>query len=201
MLFLAGGACVLADRSEIKTETTDVVLKAIDSRTSIRAYEPNKAIGKDTIEAILKAGMAAPTAMNKQPWAFVVVDNKTLLKELADSLPHAKMTASASLAIVVCGDTTKMIPGKFAQYWIQDTSAATENMLIAINAFGLGAVWTGVYPDMNHCEAVRGILNLPANIIPLNVIPIGYPAEPNRPKDKWNLDNIYYNDSYKAQNK
>ncbi|MEG1998961.1 MAG: nitroreductase family protein, partial [Bacteroidales bacterium] len=138
-------------------------------------------------------GMSAPTARNKQPWMFVVVNDKTVLKQLADSLPHAKMLAEASLAIIACGDLTKALNAAGSDYWIQDVSAATENMLLAAHGLGLGAVWTGVYPMKERINTVSRIMNLPENIIPLNVIPVGYPKDNPMPKDKWKKENIHYN--------
>jgi nitroreductase len=174
------------------TNSSEMVLKNIYTRTSVRSYD-ERVIEKEKIEQLLRAAMSAPTAMNKQPWAFIVVDDKAVLNQFADSLPHAKMAAEAPLAIVVCGDLSKVLEGEASTYWIQDASAATENILLAANGVGLGAVWTGVYPNQRRVDAVKAILNLPENIIPLNVIPIGYPKGPQAPKDKWNTSNIHYN--------
>ncbi|HPT11661.1 MAG TPA: nitroreductase family protein [Bacteroidales bacterium] len=174
------------------TNTSEMVLKNIYTRTSVRSYE-GREIEKDKVEQMLRAAMSAPTAMNKQPWAFIVVNDRAVLNSLADSLPHAKMAAEAPVAIVVCGDLSKVLEGEASTYWIQDASAATENLLLAAHGLGLGAVWTGVYPNQRRVEAVKAILNLPENIIPLNVIPVGYPKGPQAPKDKWNTDNIHYN--------
>jgi nitroreductase len=174
------------------TNSSEMVLKNIYTRTSVRSYE-GRVIEKEKIEQLLRAAMSAPTAMNKQPWAFIVVDDKAVLNQFADSLPHAKMAAEAPLAIVVCGDLSKVLEGEASTYWIQDASAATENLLLAANGLGLGAVWTGVYPNQRRVDAVKAILHLPENIIPLNVIPVGYPKGPQAPKDKWNTANIHYN--------
>jgi len=176
---------------EIKNPS-EMVLKNIYTRTSVRSYE-GREIEKEKVEQLLRAAMSAPTAMNKQPWAFIVVNDRAVLNSLADSLPHAKMAAEAPVAIVVCGDLSKVLEGEASTYWIQDASAATENLLLAAHGLGLGAVWTGVYPNQRRVDAVKAILKLPENIIPLNVIPIGYPKGPQAPKDKWNTDNIHYN--------
>lgn len=168
------------------------VLEAIQTRASVRAYT-DQPVEPEKIEQILRAGMAAPTARNQQPWAFVVIDDKALMTQLADSLPNAKMLASAPVAIVVCGDLSKAIEGEGATYWIQDASAATENILLAAHGLGLGAVWTGAYPVMSRVKAIRSVLGLPAQIIPLNVIPMGYPQGETAPKDKWKRENIRKN--------
>ncbi len=163
-------------------------VKTILERKSVRSFE-NKSIGKDQLELILKAGMAAPSARNLQPWAFIVVTDRDVLNTLADRLPYAKMLFEASAAIVVCG-----VPEKAGDspegYWVQDCSAATQNILLAIESMGLGAVWTGVYPRSDRVDVVRDVLSIPKNVFPLNVIPIGYPKDENRPKDKFKPENI-----------
>ncbi len=168
------------------------VLDAIASRTSIRAYTP-AAVGADTVELLLRAAMAAPSARNKQPWAFVVVDDRARLASLSEQLPYAKMLKSAPLAIVVCGD-----PEMSGDWWVQDCSAATENLLLAAHAVGLGAVWTGAYPGTERVDAIRSALNIPSPHLPLNVIVIGYPAQQPEPKQKWDPAKVHYN-SFSAE--
>lgn len=175
------------------THDASTVLDAIFTRTSVRTYQEGKTVSPDTVEILLRAAMSAPTAVNKQPWAFVVLDTRESLDSLAEVLPYAKMLHHAPLAIVTCGDMDKALEGNGRDFWIQDVSAATENMLIAAHALGLGAVWTGVYPDMERVEAVQKRLGMPANIIPLSVVPIGYPSGEHQPKDKWNPDAVRYN--------
>lgn len=175
------------------TDSSSAVLDAIFTRTSIRSYEPDHAVSRDTVEILLRAAMSAPSAVNKQPWAFVVLDTREALDSLAEVLPYAKMLTHAPLAIVPCGDMNKAIEGEGRDFWIQDVSAATENMLIAAHALGLGAVWTGVYPDLERVKAVKERLGMPDNIIPLCVVPVGYPAGNQQPKDKWNPEAIHYN--------
>ena len=174
--------------------TTDgkAIVESIMTRTSIRDYT-DQAISVDTIETLLRAGMAAPSAVNKQPWHFIVVNKKEKLMELASTNPYAKMLEKAPLAIVVCGNMSKALEGEARAFWVQDCSAATENILLAAHALGLGAVWTGLYPNMERVDAVCEVLNLTDNIIPLCTVVIGYPAEQPQPKDKWNPDNVSYN--------
>ena len=179
--------------SELKAVNAEqAVLDNIATRTSIRDYEARK-VEKEKIEKMLRAAMAAPTAMNKQPWHFVVVDKRDVLDALAEVNPYANMLKKAPLAIVVCGDTDKMIEGGGRDFWIQDASAATENLLLAAHAMGLGAVWTGAYPSEERCKGISGALSLSDNLIPLNVIVIGYPAENPQPKEKFKEENISYN--------
>ena len=163
-----------------------VVLDNIATRTSIRDYEA-RPVEKEKIEKMLRAAMAAPTAMNKQPWHFVVVDQRNVLDALAGANPYAKMLKKAPLAIVVCGNTDKMIEGGGRDFWIQDASAATENLLLAAHAMGLGAVWTGAYPSEERCISISKVLSLSDNLIPLNMIVVGYPAEQPQPKQKFKI--------------
>ncbi|MDE6493772.1 MAG: nitroreductase family protein [Bacteroidales bacterium] len=175
-----------------KNETLETGMAAINlimSRTSIRAYS-GQSVENDKVETLLKAAMAAPTAGNKQPWKFVVIKDKQILNRLASG--NMKMAADADLAIVVCGDLNLTFPGEGVDYWIQDASAATENLLLAAHALGLGAVWCGIYPIQERVRMLSELLNLPEHIIPLNVIPIGYPAENPEPKDKWKPNSIHY---------
>lgn len=168
------------------------VLDNIATRTSIRDYEA-RPVEKEKIEKMLRAAMAAPTAMNKQPWHFVVVDQRNVLDALAGTNPYAKMLKKAPLAIVVCGNTDKMIEGGGRDFWIQDASAATENLLLAAHAMGLGAVWTGAYPSEERCISISKVLSLSDNLVPLNMIVVGYPAEQPQPKQKFKEENVSYN--------
>ena len=181
-------------QSEVKNESNDNgMLETIMTRTSIRQYT-DQPVEKEKIEAMLRAGMAAPTAVNAQPWHFVVVSDKAKLSELAAANPRAGMLKSAPLAIVVCGDMTKAMEGKGRQFWIQDCSAATENILLAAHAQGLGAVWTALYPMEERIQPVSEALKLPDTLSPLCTVVIGYPAEQPEPKDKWKPENISYNE-------
>lgn len=188
MLALAMTAGVSAQR---KAES-DAAIKNIMTRTSVRKYT-NEAVSKADIETMLRAGMAAPTAVNKQPWHFVVVTDREQLNALAAANRGTGMAAKAPLAIVVCGDMQKTLPGVGQGFWVQDCSAATENILLAANALGLGAVWTGVYPNEERANAVRDIVKAPEHIVPLCTIVIGHPADNPTPKDKWKPENVSYN--------
>lgn len=170
----------------------NTALQTIFDRTSVRSYTSKK-VEPEKVELLLRAAMAAPTAGNKQPWSFVVVDDRALLDTLAANMPYAKMASKANVAIIVCGDSRKMYEGKESEYWIQDCSAATENLLLAAQSLGLGAVWTGVYPMADRVEKLKSLLNMPDHLIPLNVIPVGYPAAENKPKDKWDPSKVHTN--------
>lgn len=135
--------------------------------------------------------MAAPTAVNRQPWSFVVVTDRKILDLLKDGLPFAKMLEKAGAAIIVCAIPEKAYEHKL-EYAIIDSSCASENMLLAAEALGLGAVWTAAYPNNDRMDFVRKALNIPENVIPLNVIPIGYPTGVDKPKDKFKPENIHW---------
>jgi len=165
----------------------------IMQRKSVRSYQ-DRPVQAEDLEKILRAGMAAPSAVNQQLWEFIVINRQDVLRKLGEELPYAKMLIHAHAAIVVCGNLNKTFDhNPQSTYWIMDCSAATENILLAVEALGLGAVWTAVYPDVRRVESVRRILNLPQTVIPLNVIPIGYPERDEQPKDKWNKDAVHWN--------
>ena len=166
------------------------VIENIMTRTSIRQFT-SQPISKDTIETILKAGMAAPSAMNKQPWAFVVVTEREMLDSLMAVHPYSNLK-TATAAIIVCGDMEKTIEADGREYWVQDCSAVSENILLAAHGLGLGAVWCGVYPVKERVKDVSSVLELPSTIIPLDIITMGYPADNPAPKDKWNPSLIHY---------
>ncbi|MGI6222771.1 MAG: nitroreductase family protein [Prevotella sp.] len=195
-LFLMGGTSCGRSSNGQSTEqlgdsTEQAVYNTILTRSSIRKYE-NKAVEKEKIEKLLRAGMAAPSAVDRRPWHLVVVTDKSKLEAIAQVTPNARSAKDAPLAIVVCGDMTKALEGEGRDFWIQDCSAMSENILLEAHALGLGAVWTGTYPSQERCEAVRKVLGLSQDLIPLNTIVIGYPQEEGQPKDKWNPDDVTY---------
>lgn len=165
---------------------TQDALENIFARKSVRKYLA-KPVEKEKTDLLLKAGMAAPTGKDTRPWEFVVVTDRARLDSMAAALPYAKMLKEAPMAIVVCGDTTK------SSYWYLDCSAATENILLAAEALGLGAVWTATYPYEERMEVVKNHTGLPGHILSLCVIPVGYPAIPHSPKNKWDESKVHYN--------
>lgn len=166
-------------------------LEVIHNRKSVRHFT-DQPVSKAQLETLLRAGMAAPTAVNRQPWVFYVITQRETLDLLSEKLPYAKMLSQAQAAIVVCGDMEKAGNLKDLGYWVQDCSAATENILLAAESMGLGAVWTAAYPYDDRTKTLIEELNLPETHIPLNVIPIGYPTGEDLPKNKWNVDNIIW---------
>lgn len=177
-----------------KSDASQTVIDCIMTRHSVRSYKAD-AVPDSTVEKILKAGMAAPTACNQQAWELVVVNKAELKDTLGGISRGASMIKDCAFAIVVCGNKSLFFEGEKTggKYWDQDCSAVTENMLLAAHALGLGAVWCGVYPMEDRMESVRTILNLPDNLIPLNVIAFGYPTAPGTPKDKWDEKKVHYN--------
>lgn len=166
--------------------------KNIITRTSIRNFTDQK-VSDELKSALLHAALCAPSGANKQPWEFILVDDPEILRQLADALPYAKMTAKAPMAIVACGNSERFLDGDDSTLWVQDLSAASENILLAANAFGLGAVWTCLYPHEDRMAAASRILGLPEGIIPFNLTPIGYPEKTHSPIDKWHAERVHHN--------
>jgi nitroreductase len=164
-------------------------MKAILSRRSIRRYTEEPVSG-DMIEDLLKAAMNAPSAGDEQPWHFIVIDRRPMLDKLADIHPYAKMLKQAPAAVIVCGDENMQ---KFKDFWVQDCSAASENMLLAAHALGLGAVWLGVFPAEKMVREIRELLNIPPNIIPFSIISVGHPAEEKESKERFDASRIHSN--------
>lgn len=161
----------------------EAAIANIMSRASVRNFTDTP-VEKEVLDELVKAGMAAPTGGDRRPWEFVIVTDPDILMSLNGGRIRNLNTAQA--AIVVCGDKAK------SDYWVLDCSAASENILLAANAYGLGAVWCAVYPNNDRSAIVSEVLNLPENIIPLNIIAIGYPIEAPNPKDKFDSGKIHY---------
>lgn len=170
--------------------TQEAVLKAIATRTSVRSYTAQP-IEEAKVEALLRAGMAAPTARNSQPWEFVVIRDTALINSVCQA-PRDGSGIMPQLAIAVCGDMQRALPGAAQEYWVQDASAATQNILLAAHAMGLGAVWLGVYPIDERVQKVSQALQLPSSVVPMCVIQFGYPGESPAPKDKWDAKKVHY---------
>ncbi|MDY6205330.1 MAG: nitroreductase family protein [Prevotella sp.] len=184
MVFVKSG-----NASSVNAE--EAVLENILGRRSVRSYQ-DKAVEDDKIEKLVRAGMAAPSARDKRPWHFVVVTDKETLQAIAKANPHADMAAKAPLVIVVCGNKERMFEGEAKEFWVQDVSAATENILLAAHAMGLGAVWTGAYPIKERCKALAEAIGLNENYVPLCAVVIGYSDKETQAKDKYNEDDVTY---------
>jgi nitroreductase len=154
---------------------------ALLGRRSIRRFG-TAPVDETTLKRVLEAGMAAPSAGNQQPWRFVVLRDPQVRADIAALSPHARMLAEAPLGIVVCGD---LDAEKHAGFWIQDCSAAVENMLLAAHALGLGAVWLGFYPREERWRGAQRVLGIPERIIPLAVLALGQPVERKDPAGRF----------------
>lgn len=163
-------------------------MKEIFERKSIRRYTKEQ-VTDEQVKELLKAAMAAPSAANKQPWEFIVIREKATFEKIMEIHPYSKMLSEASVAIVVCSDSGKELA---EGYGVLDCSAATENILLMAQSLGLGAVWLGVYPRPDRIGDIRGILAIPEEVIPLNVISIGYPAEVRKAESQYKEDRIHY---------
>jgi nitroreductase len=187
-LALGLGSCCNKCDNKQQNASSASCLELIKNRTSIRQFT-NQAVEKEKIDNLLKAGMAAPSAMNKQPWKLVAITNKEKIKQLADSTGK-KPVENSTLTIVVCGDMSKTSNTPEDLWWTEDCGAVTENILLAATAQDLGAVWCGTWPDNNRVATTQKLLSLPSEIVPYAIIAIGYPAENPTPKNKYTEDNI-----------
>jgi len=163
-------------------------MKAILSRRSIRSYT-DKPVSDAVVRELLEAAMSAPSAGNEQPWHFIVITDRAILDEIPKIHPYAGMLAQAPVAIMVCGDQRLE---KYAGYWVQDCAAATENLLLAAHAKGLGAVWLGVYPTEDRVKGLRKLMGVPDDVVPFSIISVGYPAEEKPPADRYDDARVHH---------
>lgn len=162
--------------------------EAILTRRSIRKFKSHP-IPDELIEKILRAGMQAPSARNKQPWHFVLVKNREMLDKISEVHPYAYMLKEAPLGILICGDSEIETT---IEYIVQDCSAATQNMLLAAHDLGLGAVWLGIFPREQRVKAMRELLEIPEKIIPVSMIAVGYPDEKKSYEDRFKPERVHY---------
>jgi nitroreductase len=164
-------------------------LEDILSRRSIRKFT-GEPVSENDLKEILTAAMSAPSAGNEQPWHFVVINERGILDEIPKHHPYSAMVREAPLAVLVCADLDlETRPG----YWVQDCAAATENLLLAVHAKGLGAVWLGVYPREERVKGLSGLLGLPERVVPFSLVPVGRPAEKKPPADRYDPARIHFN--------
>lgn len=162
-------------------------MQAILSRRSIRKYTA-EAVSDTALHDLLDAAMNAPSSANGQPWHFVVITDRKVLDEIPQFHRYSSMITQAPLAVVVCGDTGSE---RSREVWVQDCSAATQNLLLAAHARGLGAVWLGVYPLEERVDGLRRLLALPQNIMPLGIVVVGHPAETKPPANRFNPERVH----------
>lgn len=183
---------IKASSAERNAPAVKSTIEDIMTRTSVRAYSDRK-ITSGQIDTLLRAAMAAPSAGNKQPWRFIVVDKKELLDSISTNFNTMTMAKNAQLAVIMCGEPAATFSGEGEGYWIQDVSAASENLLLAAHAMGLGAVWCGIYPISDRVRKFSELFSIPDNITPMACICVGYPKAEQKPKDKWNPGHVRYN--------
>lgn len=162
-------------------------IDAILTRRSVRQFNDQE-VDDDIINTILEAGMNAPSAMNTQPWHFIVVRDKNLLNQIADKIKNAHPCSEATVAIIACGD----LDIEYKNNWPHDVSAATQNILLATRALGLGAVWCGIHPNEEKIAHIKELFALPDNIIPLCVIPIGYGDKEQKKLHRFQPDRVHF---------
>jgi len=165
------------------------LMQALTTRRSVRKYE-DRPVDRALIRQILTAAMMAPSAGNAQPWQFVVIDDRELLDAASRAHPYVKFVAKAPLGILVCADLGLE---KYPGYWVQDCSAAMENLLLAAHGLGLGAVWTGVHPMEDRIAGFRKLLGLPENVIPLGFAVLGWPAQAPVSENRFREDRVHFN--------
>jgi nitroreductase len=165
------------------------VMEAIQTRRSIRKFQ-QQPVPDVLVKEILAAAMSAPSAGNQQPWHFVAITDPEMLAKAPGINPYAAMAREAPLGILICAD---LALEKYPGYWVQDCSAATQNILLAAHGRGLGAVWTGIYPLPDRVEGFKELCNLPEKVIPLALVVIGYPAQTLKPENRFRTDRIHRN--------
>ena len=165
-------------------------LDFIFARRSVRCYQ-ERPIAEETVRDLLEAAMAAPSAVARDPWRFIVVQSRERLLQLVDILPHGKMLRNAAAGIVVCGDIERAHDGK-ESYMLQDCSAAVENLLLAATALGLGSCWLGVHPRVERMDGIRRLFALPDNIIPLAGISLGWPEKEPTARTRYDEGHVHH---------
>jgi nitroreductase len=165
------------------------LFEALLTRRSIRQYTDFE-IEEGKIDAVLKAAMYAPSAMNYQSWEFIVIDNRKALLDIHKIITHAEMLKQAKLGILICGDLSKE---KYIEYNVQNCSAATQNILLAAHGLGLGAVWIAVYPNEDVMTGMKKLFNLPDHIVPVALVSLGYPAEEKQAEERFLRNKIHLN--------
>lgn len=163
-------------------------LTAIHARRSIRKYDVRKVEGH-LLQTLIKAAMSAPSAGNEQPWHFLIITERSKLDAFPSFHPYSGPARGASAAIMVCGDLSLE---KYRDCWVQDCAAAVQNILLAATALGLGAVWLGLHPDPERVRGAQNLFDLPDQIVPLALIPVGYPAEHKGIADRFNAERVHY---------
>lgn len=207
LLFLAAAAMLMAacgNKQEAATEvnTADVVINNILSRKSVRSYN-GEAIPDSVMENLLRAAQAAPSAVDRRPWQMVVMTDKSQYETVFEGNFNMQKFMESGAVIILCADTTFTAPTRenpdgpavvqVNQMWRDDLGAVTENLLLAAEAYSLGACWTACYPYPDRMDPIKKALQLPPTVVPYAVVPIGYHDGTTQPKDKWDPARVHYN--------
>lgn len=197
---LLAAACQ-TEPQPVAADPAEVVMANILSRKSVRSYTADT-IPAAVMENLLRAAMAAPSGRNIQPWSFVLLSDTSRYDEIFGDNHNMAMFKQSAAIVVLCADTTVVRPPRDNPdapavqqpngIWRDDMGAVTENLLLAVEAYGLGACWTACYPYLDRMAPVKQALGLPATVVPYSVVPIGYPAGDEQPKDKWDPSRIHY---------
>jgi nitroreductase len=165
-------------------------LEALKTRRSIRKFK-SQSVSPELVKELLRAAMFAPSAGNEQPWQFIVVDDRKILDEIPRICPTAAMCRQSPVAVLVCGDASLE---RYQGFWVQDCSAAVQNLLLAAHAMGLGAVWAGVFPLKERVEGFRRLFNLPEGVTPFALVPLGHPDQEPIPQERYREERVHYNE-------
>ncbi len=179
-------SCKQQNQEMTTVDDMNQCLETILARTSVREYN-TKEITTEEIGKLLRAGMAAPSSRDRRPWHFIVVSDKSMLQHLGEQLVTASALKNANKAILVCGDIEIS-----DNCWFLDGAAATQNILLAATSLGIGSVWAAIFPYEDRSKIISDVFQLPENIKALAIIPLGYPAGKNTPKDKFDSTRIHY---------
>jgi len=165
-------------------------IETMMTRRSVRSWD-DKPVPEEIVKKILSAAMQTPSARNQQAWQFIVLNDRRVLNEAAQTAPGARHAEKAPLGIIVCGDMS--LETATAGYWIQDCAAASMSILLAAYSLGLAGVWTAGYPNMDRASGLAKIAGLPENVIPLSMVLLGYPESKPAPEDRFKEDRVHYN--------
>ncbi|MBE6494326.1 MAG: nitroreductase family protein [Methanosphaera stadtmanae] len=171
---------------------SEIILENINKRCSTRVFNDKK-ISLEDLKTIIKSAFCAPSATNLQPWEYIIITDYDKVRDMRNIHPYAAMFETASSGIIVCGNLNKVIPN-YEEFWIQDCSAATQNILLAANALGISSVWTGIYPVEERCDKLKEYFCLPENIMPFALIALGYCDKEANIIDKYDEKKIHMND-------
>jgi nitroreductase len=172
-----------------KDRIEEALMDTIRNRRSIRKYTAQP-VPQELVTRLLEAAMSAPSAGNEQPWEFIVITDREVLQAITKVHPYSQMLKEAPLAVVVCGNLERE---KYPGFWVEDCSAATENILLEAEDIGLGGVWLGVYPHDERVKGLAELLGLPSSVVPLSIVALGYPAEKKPPAERFDPSRVHTN--------